>query len=134
MDFIGFSPEIASPAHAAACDGFHVPVRIGGESGGELVPCSACGHSVVRFGVRAFPDGIFGYTICEDCGFEGEPRDFEPASTWDEMMLNLCTAWNEANDVARPVEVPPVLVVLSDVMHAALGPLPEWRQRKCHAQ
>lgn len=129
MDRLVIDARITQPESAAAARGFNC----GGFLVGDLHPCE-CGCDRVNFGVSAHEGALYGHVVCPVCGFTPDDREFDPvASSWSEAIYFLFVAWNEALGFSAPRELPEPIQAMADCFDVGLGPLSEWRARKCGA-
>lgn len=100
---------------------------------GDLRRCE-CGSDRVNFGVTAHEGALYGHVVCPVCGFTPDDREFDPvAESWTEAIFFLFVAWNEALGFTAPSQLPECIEAIAEFFDVGLGPLPEWRARKCGA-
>lgn len=129
MDSVTLDYRMMIPECADAATGFH----FGGELVEDLQVCE-CGFHEVRFGFSVVDGELFGFIGCPVCGFAPDDQDFDPvASSWLQALCFLFVAWNEALGVSAPRVLPEYVGLLADCVEVSVGPLPEWRARKCRS-
>lgn len=105
---------------------------------GDMVACCQSPEcvDVVRFvdlKFEAHPGYIEASITCPVCGYFPPYREWAPvARDWHAAMVYVLTTWNHSLDVDVEA-LSDEMIERADELEAELGPMSEWRERKCNS-